>query len=139
MAKSLEEVFEWEDLSDSLQIVVEVLNLLENYPIKIEEDSKQTPLMLQQLRTRKEELEQLKILYTEAGLQKNPLTISKLLHSLPKNNPLVKQHSNLKREQANFNNKFTTILARISKPEKTKFARTLKSRRSAKSTILLKI
>ena len=62
--KSLEEVYEWEDLSDLLQMVVEVLNLLENYPIKIEEDSKQTPLMLQQLRLRKEELEQLKILYT---------------------------------------------------------------------------
>jgi hypothetical protein len=57
-------VYEWEDLSDLLQMVVEVLNLLENYPIKIEEDNKQTPLMLQQLRLRKEELEQLKILYT---------------------------------------------------------------------------
>lgn len=58
-------------------------------------------------------MEQLKILYTEAQLHKNPLTITKLLPTLPKNNPLVKQYSNLRREQTNFTSKYTTILARI--------------------------
>lgn len=56
----------------------------------------------------------MKILYTEAQLHKNPLTLTKLQPSLPKNNPLVKQYSNLRREQVNFTNKYTTILARIS-------------------------
>jgi|JI61114C2RNA_FD_contig_21_9260102_length_207_multi_2_in_0_out_0_1 hypothetical protein len=46
---------------------------------------------------RKEELEQLQILFTEAQLQKNPLTISKLLPSLPKTNPLVKNYLSLKK------------------------------------------
>jgi hypothetical protein len=64
-------------------------------------------------KSRKEELEQLKILYTESQLQKNPLTISKILPTLPKSNPLVKQWLSLKKEQANFLSKFTTILARI--------------------------
>ena len=64
-------------------------------------------------KSRKEELEQLKILYTESQLQKNPLTLSKILPSLPKSNPLVKQWHSLKKEQSNFHNKFTTILARV--------------------------
>jgi len=68
---------------------------LDNFGIRIEEDGKNS--LVSQLKTRQEELEQLQIIFTEAQLQKNPLTISKVLPSLPKNNPLVKQYNALKK------------------------------------------
>lgn len=86
--------------------------MLEVLGIKIEEEGKTS--LRDQLRLRKEELEQLQIMLTEAQLNKNPLTITKLLPSLPRTNPLVKQYLALKKEQASFINKYTTYLARIS-------------------------
>lgn len=50
---------------------------------------------------------------TESDLPKNPLTISKVLPTLTKNNPLVKQYLHLKKEHASLFNKYTTFLAKI--------------------------
>jgi hypothetical protein len=47
-------------------------------------------------------------------LQKNPLTLAKLLPSLPKGNPLVKQWHSLRREQSSLQGKFTALLGRVS-------------------------
>jgi transposase len=89
----------------------EALEELEKVGVRVEDDNKM-PLQVQ-LRTRKDELEQLMILLTESQLPKHPLTISKLLPSLPKTNPLVRQYLQLKKEQAHLINKYTTYLAKI--------------------------
>jgi hypothetical protein len=78
-----------------LKTTVTALIGLDNLGIRIEEDGKNS--LVSQLKTRQEELEQLQIILTEAQLQKNPLTIIKVLSSLPKNNPLVKQYNTLKK------------------------------------------
>ena len=44
----------------------------------------------------------------------NPLTISKLIPSLPKQNPLVRRYLQLKKEEASLMNKFTSYMAKIS-------------------------
>ena len=55
----------------------------------------------------------MRILLTEAQLPKNPLTIPKLLPSLPRGNSLVKQYLALKKEHSTLFNRYTTYIAKI--------------------------
>jgi hypothetical protein len=52
-------------------------------------------------------------LFTEAQLHKNPLTLNKILLTLPKSNILIKNYHHLKKEHSSLHNKFTTILGKI--------------------------
>ena len=69
--------------------------------------------MIGQLKQRSEEIDQLKTIYTESLLERNPLSQSKLVPSLPKSNPLVKQYLTLKKEQTVIHNKIGELLSKI--------------------------
>lgn len=47
-------------------------------------------------------------------MQNNPLTISKLIPTLPRSNSLVRQYLSLKKEQGILFNRYTSYIAKIS-------------------------
>lgn len=93
--------------------IQQALSSLSDLPIAVESASgKEGNPLANKMMKKREELAQLKILFTEAQLPKNPLTIQKLISTLPRENSLVKGFYKLKAEYDEYNRKYKILLKR---------------------------